>query len=122
MDELIGKYHPLSNAIILKNPNTYFIDDIKINCKGTIVAKGPIVNLDSVYFSKNFTVYEIPGGKSKTIRPTNLEGVELTEVEYADVTIVLSYSTPFLYPNVNNDTIGYIGILTDNGEIKYLPK
>lgn len=123
-DQLLGKYNPFSSAVIFTNPNPYLIDNIniKININADLYMGRIGTTMENVSSNFEYLFIEIPAYKSKSIVPSFIVGEEVTEIKKGDIQVILSYDTPFLYPNISNDTILYAGVLNSEGEVIYLPK
>tara|TARA_R110002050_G_scaffold100580_1_gene208151 strand:- start:100903 stop:101511 length:609 start_codon:yes stop_codon:yes gene_type:complete len=123
-NKLLGSEQPLSDALILINTNPYELNVVQIKIKSGMDLKlsNGLVMDGNISESENL-FKSIKPKKSKTIKTNDykIKGGNIVEIKNAFVQISLSYNTPFMYPNVKNDTFSFIGVLNSNKEIIYLP-
>jgi hypothetical protein len=121
---VLGATQPFSNPIIVKNVNSYAISDVKVfvSTESDInIANGFGVFKDSKY-SNTYKFAEMDAQKGRSIRHNMfmVNGGKVTSISNSEIIIVTSFKTPFIYPNIENDTTKYKGVIKQNGEILYI--
>ena len=123
-DRLLGEHNKFSNpSIILKNPNSYMIENInvKVDISVSLIGNNGTAVLDNIGVHVNKKIFEIPAKKPSHIVPDFTQGIRIDIINKCALTVISSFETPFMYPNIENDTVSYTGILKSNGDVEYLP-
>lgn len=121
----LGENKPLSDAVVLTNPNLYDLNNvtIKIECvTDLILSNGNIMGGNKIYSDMVFPFIE--SKKSKSFQPLgyDIEKDKILDIKNTTITVFISYDTPIFYPNVVKDTFLFTAFLKENKEVIYLPK